>query len=157
MSIKEEILKEFSSPRFRYKGVSTNIFGIPKFSGYSKRTIRTTVDRLIKQEMIKKELNSFILTPDGKKYLKKKENSLKSFPNVFSNNAPKNLLVVFDLPVDKKAEREWFRFHLKKFNYMLIQQSVWVGPSPLPKEFLQYLEEIELKKCIKIFKLGKPY
>ncbi len=46
---------------------------------------------------------------------------------------------------------------LKKFGYIMIQKSVWVGPSPLPKEFKDYMKEIKLDKCIKTFKLEKSY
>ena len=114
-------------------------------------------DLLIINYLIKKELNGFTITPKGKEYLKKKEDSLKSFLKLIPADPAKNLLVMFDVPVYRKAEREWFRFHLKKFSYVMIQKSVWVGPSPLPKDFLEYLEEIKLKSCIKTFRLAKPY
>lgn len=39
----------------------------------------------------------------------------------------------------------------------MIQQSTWVGPSPLPKEFIKYIEDIGIKKQLKTFKLAKPY
>jgi hypothetical protein len=39
----------------------------------------------------------------------------------------------------------------------MIQKSVWVGPSPLPKEFLEYIEKIKIKDGLKIFKLAKGY
>ena len=64
---------------------------------------------------------------------------------------------MFDVPEPKKAEREWLRWHLKKFNYIMIQKSVWVGPSPLPKEFLDYIKEIDLKENLKTFKLTRGY
>ena len=64
---------------------------------------------------------------------------------------------MFDVPEPKKAEREWLRWHLKKFNYLMIQKSVWVGPSPLPKEFLDYIKSIGLKESLKTFKLAKGY
>ena len=64
---------------------------------------------------------------------------------------------MFDILETRKAEREWFRWHLKKFNYVMIQKSVWVGPSPLPKEFMDYIEKIKLKSAIKTFKLAKAY
>jgi DNA-binding transcriptional regulator PaaX len=64
---------------------------------------------------------------------------------------------MFDVPTERKPEREWLRWHLKKFDYVMIQKSVWVGPSPLPKDFKEYLEEIKLTKCIKTFKLAKSY
>ena len=79
------------------------------------------------------------------------------FVSPFSKKSPKNLLVMFDIPEVKKAEREWFRFHLRQFGYKMIQKSVWVGPSPLPKDFLDYIKDIKLKECIKTFKLAKPY
>jgi DNA-binding transcriptional regulator PaaX len=157
MSIVGEILEELAKPMLRYKGVSVNIFGIPKFKDYSKRTMRSTIDRLAEKGMIEKELNGFVLTPSGRKYLKKKEDSLKSFQKPAEIDFARNLLVMFDIPIHQKAEREWFRWHLKKFGYVMIQKSVWVGPSPLPKDFMAYLEKIKLKDCIKTFKLAKPY
>jgi len=66
-------------------------------------------------------------------------------------------LVMFDVPTERKSEREWLRWHLKKFGYIMIQQSVWVGPSPLPKEFNNYIKSIKLDNCIKTFKLERPY
>lgn len=75
----------------------------------------------------------------------------------FPKDAQKNMIVMYDIPEPKKAEREWFRWHLKKFGYAMIQKSVWVGPSPLPKEFLKYLDEIKLRNAIKTFKLANAY
>jgi CRISPR-associated endonuclease Cas2 len=83
--------------------------------------------------------------------------SLKNFQKPEEISKEKNLLVMFDIPTERKAEREWFRWHLKKFGYILVQKSVWVGPSPLPKDFLDYLKKIKLKECIKTFKLAKSY
>ena len=64
---------------------------------------------------------------------------------------------MFDIPEIKKVERNWLRWHLKKFNYIMIQKSVWVGPSPLPKEFLDYIKSIGLEDGIKIFKLARGF
>ncbi|OGI87777.1 CRISPR-associated endonuclease Cas2 [Candidatus Nomurabacteria bacterium RIFCSPLOWO2_01_FULL_33_24] len=157
MSIVGEILRELWDKEIKYKGMSVNLFGIPRLGIYSKRTLRSTVDRLFKDKLVRKELNGFIITINGKKYLKKKEDSLKSFSKLPIKDSSKNLLVMFDVPVAQKAEREWLRFHLKKFGYIMIQKSVWVGPSPLPTDFLLYLKEIKLKNYIKTFKLTNPY
>ena len=64
---------------------------------------------------------------------------------------------MFDILETKKAEREWLRWHLKKFNYLMIQKSVWVGPSPLPKEFLVFINELKINDGFKSFKLAKGY
>ena len=64
---------------------------------------------------------------------------------------------MYDIPKDKKKERDWFRRQLIKFNFRMIQKSVWVGPSPLPKDFLKYITGIKLKENVKTFKLAKAY
>ena len=64
---------------------------------------------------------------------------------------------MYDIPHEKKTERDWFRRQLKNFDYIMIQKSVWVGPSPLPKDFLDYVKMIGLRSQLKTFKLAKPY
>ena len=118
-----------------YKGVRVNSFGIPLFllGGDIDSDIR------IKKENRK---NCFYN---------------KTFVSPFKKSSTKNLIVMYDIPNDKKKERDWFRRHLIKFGYILIQKSVWVGPSPLPKKFMKYIEVIGLKKNLKTFKLTKGY
>jgi len=157
MSIIKEILEELWNTELNHKGMRINIFGIPHFKQYSKRSIRTTIDRLKTKGIIEKELSGIVLSKYGKEYVKRKIDSLKHFKKTENISKDKNLLVMFDVPVEKKAEREWFRWHLKKFGYVMIQHSVWVGPSPLPKEFMEYIKTIKLDKCIKTFKLAKAY
>jgi DNA-binding transcriptional regulator PaaX len=157
MSIVGEILEELWNTELNYKGIKVNLFGIPRFKNYSRKTIYTTVDRLKKKGIIEKEIAGIVLSKYGKEYAKRKFDSLKQFdrPKILSKD--RNLLVMFDVPVEKKGEREWFRWHLKKFNYIMIQHSVWVGPFPLPDNFKEYLHKIKLDRCIKTFKLEKPY
>src|SRR3990167_9042265 len=114
-----------------YKGMRVNAFGLP----------------ILKNE---------------RKSRAKKENRKKSFYHVtflspFKKDSSKNLIVMYDVPHIQKKERDWFRRHLIKFEYIMIQKSVWVGPSPLPKEFLNYLEEIKIGDKFKTFKLAKSY
>jgi len=157
MSMINEILRELWESEHSYKGMRVNIFGIPKFKKYNKKSLQITVDRLNKKGIIEKELKEIVLSKYGKEYVKRKFNSLKQFDKPDKISSKRDLLLMFDVPTEKKAHREWLRWHLKKFNYVLIQKSVWVGPSPLPKEFNDYLKEIKLNNCIKTFKLEKPY
>lgn len=157
MSISKEILKELWDTEMNYKGITVNIFGVPRFRNYPARSIRTTIDRLKTKGVIKKELTGIILSKYGKKYVTRKIDSLEQFTKPKNISPDKNLLVMFDIPTERKAEREWLRWHLKKFEYIMVQKSVWAGPSPLPKEFKEYIEKIKLNKCIKTFKLAKPY
>jgi len=113
--------------KLRYKGVSVNMFGIPNLSEPQKE----------------------------EKVLKRKY--LHSFISDFKKDTPKNLLLMYDIPHTRKKERDWFRRQLKNFDFVMIQKSVWVGPSPLPKDFFNYLKRIGLQKEFKTFKLAKSY
>ncbi len=116
----------------KYKGIEVNVFGIPTFL-------------LDKNENIKSK------TP-GRKYYQ-----YRCFEFNYKVNSPRNLVVMYDFPKDKIKERNWFRRHLQKFDYIMIQKSVWVGPSPLPKDFLNYVKSIGLLNQIVTLKLNKPY
>lgn len=157
MSLVEEILRELWNTSLSYKGVRVNLFGIPKLKNHSRGSVQSTLSRLHKKGIINTGDMGWRLTPAGKRYMRKKEDSFRQFDACFDKNTPKNLIVMFDIPETQKAEREWFRWHLKKFNYVMIQKSVWVGPSPLPKEFMTYIEKIRLKDKVKTFKLAREY
>ena len=116
----------------RYKGVRVNILGLPILS----------VPKKDKSKKSRKRIRSMY-------YI--------SFPSNFKDDSPKNLIVMYDIPDNLKKERDWFRRQLIKFGYVMIQRSVWVGPSPLPKDFLDYLKEIKIGDNFKTFKLAKPY
>ncbi|MCX6757532.1 MAG: hypothetical protein NTZ44_01450 [Candidatus Nomurabacteria bacterium] len=142
-SVGDSIIDLFSKPQYRYKGVPVNFLGFPVFSELNKKQqFSKEIYRFKKKGIIIHEGDFLMLTPKGKEYIKKKQDSLQIFSNTFKKDSPKNLIVMFDIPEGKKAEREWFRFHLKRFNYVMVQRSVWVGPSPLPKDFMNYVEDI---------------
>ena len=113
--------------KLKYKGISTNLIGFPIF-----------IDSKKENKIIKRRY-------------------LYSFISDFQKDAPKNLLLMYDIPHTMKKERDWFRRQLKNFDFVMIQKSVWVGPSPLPKDFLDYLKRIGLQKEFKTFKLTKSY
>lgn len=113
----------------RYKGMRVNAFGLPV--GFKKE--------------------------QSKKFHRKRCLYHVSFASSFKKDDPKNLIVMYDIPHEMKKERDWFRRHLIKFGFIMIQKSVWVGPSPLPKNFLDYLKEIKIRDNFKTFKLAKSY
>ena len=113
----------------KYKGVPVNSFGIPVFNPI-KEKVKNKVDRRIYHD---------------------------SFSMKIVKDSPKNLIVMYDIPHEQKKERDWFRRHLKKFGYVMIQKSVWVGPFPLPIDFLEYVKSIGLLGQLKSFKLAKSY
>ena len=114
-----------------YKGIKVNLLGLPVF--------KQTADNRIKKNDRKR---NFYHT---------------AFSSPFKKDSPKNLILMYDVVEEKKKERDWFRRQLKNFDYIMIQRSIWVGPSPLPKEFLNYVKSIGLQDHLKTFKLAKVY
>ncbi len=115
-----------------YKGVRVNAFGIPAF----------LLDKEEKPKSVRAQ---------------RKYSEYKHFIFNFPITAPKDLIVICNFPFARRSERDWFRYQLKGFNYTRIQKSVWVGPSPLPKNFLNYVKSIGLLNKLKILKLDRPY
>lgn len=157
MSIQEKILILLGTQTSKYKGVPINCFGLPIFKEYKKQSVRNALVKLHNQNLINYNDSFITITKEGGEYLKNKHKQLRGFNSPFEDKRDKNLLVLFDVPEERKTERDWLRRHLRKFDYHMIQRSVWVGPSPLPKEFLNYIKEIKLEDSIKTFKLAKPY
>ena len=118
--------------QIHYKGVSVNIFGLPILNSSKRKQKKKVHERV-------------------------RDLYHTSFSSSFKKDAPRNLLLIYDIPEERKKERDWFRRQLIKFGYVMIQRSVWVGPSPLPKDFLLYLKEIKIGNNFKTFKLAKSY
>lgn len=155
MSIKNEILEILNTPKFYYKGIPMNAFFLPAFQNYKKQSVRNKFSNLCVDGYLDKKNQCYILNKKGKEFLQReKKPQLKIFESI-ENNGPKNLLLLYDIPECLKKERDWFRRTLIKFGFIMIQRSVWVGPSPLPEEFLDYIKLIGIKDSIRTFKLKK--
>lgn len=160
MSVEREILEYLNKKKsvIRYKGIRVGFLGLPDFQHYKYQTLANKFSILSQKNLVKKMQNGeYIITIKGKIFLEKGKDILKMFGTEKNENSPKDLLIVYDIEENKKKERNWFRRHLKKFHFMMIQRSVWVGPSPLPKDFSDYLKEIKLGDNLKKFKLARGY
>ncbi len=157
MSIILDILKELNKTNIKYKGIRVNLFGLPVLSNYKHSSVKATAFRMKNKGFLDKNNLGWLITKKGSDLLKNKPKAFKKFTSQFSDKAPKNLLIIFDVPQTRREYRDWFRRQLRIFGYILIQKSVWVGPSPLPKEFTTYIKEIGMKDYIKTFKLKKGY
>lgn len=156
MSIVLDILELLLNTKVRYKGVRVNLLGIPDFGNYHHKSVSNTFYKLHTKGFIYANGRDWTVTKSGRQYFNEHK-ILPRFPSPFKSNAPRNLLLMFDIPETRKKERHWLRKHLIEFNYFMVQKSVWVGPSPLPEKFSAYIKEVELDQYIKKFKLAKNY
>lgn len=63
------------------------------------------------------------------------------------------VMVLFDIPEEKRKTRNWLRSQLKLWGFEMLQQSVWLGKGPLPKEFTSRLRLLDINECVKVFKI----
>ncbi len=132
--------------------------GLPDFKHYEYQTLANRCSELKKKGYIKQKVGTYFITAKGEQFLEQKTRDFfKKFESNKTDKDPKDLLILYDIPEDKTPHRNWFRRELRRFHFIMIQRSVWVGPSPLPKEFLDYVKSVGLKDSIKTFKLAKGY
>ena len=62
-----------------------------------------------------------------------------------------NTIITFDVPELQRKKRDYLRLELIALGYVPIQKSVWIGHSPLPKEFLDYVKDLRLARHLQIF------
>ncbi|HRH24747.1 MAG TPA: CRISPR-associated endonuclease Cas2 [Candidatus Paceibacterota bacterium] len=153
-SIYEIILKELKANKYPQRNFIFLLLSNQDLSKYKRQTIANAVQKLKKEKLIRVGVDALMVSARAIAYIEKRKERLRLFDSPFSKKSPKNLLVLFDIPEDRKGEREWFRRQLIEFGYEMVQKSVWLGPSPLPKDFVRYVKTIGLGENIKTFKIA---
>lgn len=157
MSLVQEILYIFSN----YPGGYRTIYDIlydSKPPGQSDESfesnLRNTLSRMKRNSLLENNQRKWTITPEGKELLEGRNTGIKKFfPNNKTRvkNSSKSLILIFDIPERKRRYRDWLRSELVGFDFEQVQKSVWFGP-PLPKEFIKYLDEVDLLQYIKFFR-----
>ncbi len=118
-----------------------------------KNTTNKTLSRLKEKGLITTNDGKWKITQAGKEFLEsKKRNEIRKFDFSDLNiNREKKLIITFDIPEKKRKYRDWLRAELVGLGFELVHKSVWFGPV-LPKEFVEYLEDIGLTQYLRFFK-----
>lgn len=130
------------------------ILGLPTGYKFSKPTFSVVLNRLQEQGFIAKTSGSrysvWILTNQGK-------DRLKSYGHFIKPAKPDGVprLVMYDISEKERRKRDWLRYELVACGYDQLQKSVWLGYSPLPKEFIQSLKDMNLKDMVHIVSIYK--
>ena len=114
----------------------------------SQQLFNNNLHRLKNKKIVDFDLNKDIII---------NKNILKSY-TLFTNIKEKpigdtKVMVLFDIPEKKRKTRNWLRSQLKLWNFEMLQQSVWLGKGPLPKEFSARLKLLKISECVKILKV----
>ncbi len=122
-----------------------------------EHSLRSTLTRMKRLGLLNNTSNEWSLTQEGGRFLNAKKSNIKRFFPIKNRSVKttfKNLIIIFDIPEKKRRYRDWLRIELVNFGFEQIQKSVWFGPS-LPKNFVEYLNEINLLEYIRFFKANE--
>jgi DNA-binding transcriptional regulator PaaX len=100
----------------------------------------------LKQQGFIKDSNDHV-TLNYKKYLQK-YGTATFFEK---EKSTKGVIVMFDIPEEKKDIRDWLRRQLKIWDFKMIQRSVWFGKGALTQDFRNHLKLLGIKDNVKIF------
>ena len=118
-----------------------------------KSVVQSTLYRLKKKGLIQRENGGWQITKIGKEYAEQKER-YDLIPSPFKRGDSDHQIIIFDVPESMRLERDWLREQLKTFGYRMVQRSVWIGPGPMPSEFKKKVIDLDIKVCIKTYKLA---
>lgn len=116
----------------------------------NERSAQTTMWRLKRKGLVTKDKNKkFILTLKGRNEYERIKRRVKSFePKRWDGRWR---LVVFDIPEKYRSIRDVVRCELLDAGFKNIQKSVWIGPSALGEQFIEWLGEHYFRKYFFMF------
>ncbi|MEO5635441.1 MAG: CRISPR-associated endonuclease Cas2 [Candidatus Paceibacterota bacterium] len=124
-----------------------------EFKLHKKGNIVLGLSRLHTKGYAEKSSNGWYLTEKGKQHANK-ENLFSYITSPFKKGVAATIIVSFDIPEQKRKTRNWLRNQIKIFGYKMLQQSLWIGPGPLPGAFSKRLIALEIKENVKTFKIS---
>lgn len=119
----------------------------------SRKSIQNTLYRLKKKKLITKTRTGWSASKSTQATLENRSSFYESHTDTAQKNNSNKMIVMYDVPEELKNKRDQLRDSLKILNFKQKQKSVWIGPAPLPKEFVKYLGDLRILKYINFFEV----
>lgn len=152
--------------RRQLRGTSYTAWDIPRLTTRTtiqQATLRTTLYRLQQRGLVMRKNDFWHATHKGKEMLRRRLESgiltlgrlNKKSPIKATNQKQKTMVIAFDIPECYRRKRTWLRNEIRMLEFRPLQKSVWIGPTPLPHDFIEAIHELNLMPYIKFFKAEK--
>ncbi len=138
-----------------------NFSKIKSSLAHDEDLLRVALSRLKKRGLVENSAGIWSATKKGRGYIMNKiakvtgQNFIKCNHKKYDakiRNRPKNMIISFDIPEIYRRKRDWLRIELVSLGFGALHKSVWFGPAPLPKEFIEALNDMKIIKHIKFFR-----
>lgn len=157
LELGEVTLGAFFPAKYPEARLWRSILGLDPSYEFSPRTFSTILWRLRRQGLVARRGSRkahWSLTPEGKTVLENPRTE-----NPFADLPPPDRiarLVIFDIPERDRKKRDAVRQELLACDFKALQKSVWLGYRPLPEDFLELLDELNLRKYVHILTVREP-
>lgn len=123
----------------------------------NKDSLYKALRRLKKQGMIVKRGKGWLITKVGKEYVKemKKRGVFWSPQGYPKEKSEDQFIFIFDIPEHLRAFRKRVRAALVLLGFSMLQKSVWIGNTKIPREFLEDMTDWKVMRFIHIFTVKK--
>ncbi len=117
-------------------------------------SLRVALSRLKKQGLVENKDGLWKITVFGKNKFGKSKFS-KKYARVENKQkkSDRKIIIAFDIPEARRKDRNWLRIELVTLGFKKMQQSVWLGPAPLPPEFIEFLKVAKITPFLKFFEV----
>ncbi len=148
----EVLLDSFFPAKYPEARLWRKLLGLDPSYEFKRPTFTAILSQLKAQGLIrpapKRDRRYWRLTPAGRAALIERQRGTLHRPDGHTR------LVCFDIPERDQAKRRWLRGELITSGYRQLQKSVWVGETPLPQEFIEALDTLELRGQVHILRVA---
>ena len=119
-----------------------------------KRRLGIFISKMKHQGFIQESNGKFSISKQGKQKLNKLKSALpgRHYEKI---KIPNPIIISFDIPEKMRGKRSWLREVIKNLEFKMIHQSVWIGHTKIPRDFILDLENMKILEFIEIFKINK--
>ena len=155
MSLPDAILVFFTDRRASHRRLKQLVkYGsldhlYDKFQNVPRAHVRIAVGRLHAQGLLRKKSSVWNVTAAGLERIGRKLLFHSDYPE--PPKTDRRVIVSFDIPERNSKKRRWLRSELKLLGFSILQESLWIGPAPLPEEFIRRVEEVDILRYMKFF------
>lgn len=119
-----------------------------------KRRLTVFMSKMKHQGLIQESKGKLFISNKGRDKLRELKNALpgKHYEKINTQNF---IIISFDIPEKLRRKRSWLREAIKNLGFKMVHQSVWVGNTKIPKDFITDLENLKILEFIEIFEVSK--
>jgi DNA-binding transcriptional regulator PaaX len=144
----EALLDGFFPAKYPEARLWRNIIGLDRSYEFKRSTFSSLLSQLRQQGLVERRVRS------GRSYWRitpREQGAVVQQVRVSPLPADgRKRLVCFDIPERGRTKRRWLRGELLALGYQPFQKSVWIGETPLPREFLSDLDALALRGRVQV-------